>query len=294
VMVLLAVSLLSFSLLYLTGDPAAALLPVSSLTSAELEKFREEMGFKDPLYVQYGRFAARAVHGDFGNSLRQNVPALDIVVSRVPNTLILAGATLLLAIVIAVPAGIASAVVQSRAWNRLILGVVLVGQSMPTFWLGLILIIVFAVMLQWVPPGGSERWEDLVLPMITLAAYPIAQLTRALRAGLSTVLREDYVKVAYSKGLSPLVVVSKHGMKNAAIPALTMFALQVRNVLGGAIIVETVFAWNGLGRLLVSAITTKDFPVVQVAVIFIAMTIVLTNVVVDVLYSFLDPRIRLS
>lgn len=294
VAVLVAVSILSFSLLYLTGDPAAALLPVESVSKEELERFRKQMGFDDPLYVQYGRFASRAVRGDFGNSLRQNVPALDIVLGRLPNTLALAATTLLLTVTVSVPAGVAGALVRRVFWNRLILGAVLLAQSIPAFWLGLILIIVFAVMLGWLPPGGSEQWDNLILPAVTLAAYPIAQLTRVLRAGLASVLREDYVKVAYSKGLSPARVVLKHAMKNTAIPAITMFALQVRNVLGGAIIVETVFAWNGLGRLLVSAITTRDFPVVQVAVIFVAMMIVLTNVLVDVAYSCVDPRVRVS
>lgn len=291
--VLIAVSGLSFSLLYLTGDPAAALLPVESVTREELEQFRDQMGFNDPLWLQYWRFASRAMKGDFGNSLRQNVPALQIVLDRIPNTLTLAGATLLLTVCVAVPAGVVGAVARRRLWDSLIQGAVLLGQSMPAFWLGLLLIIVFGVMLGWLPPGGSDQWADTVLPTITLAVYPIAQLTRVLRAGLASTLREDYVKAAYAKGLSPLTVVLKHGIRNAAIPAVTMFALQVRNVMGGAIIVETVFAWNGLGRLLVASITTRDFPVVQVAVIFIAMAIVLTNIAVDLVYVVLDPRIRL-
>jgi hypothetical protein len=190
VAVLVAVSILSFSLLYLTGDPAAALLPVEAVSKEELERFRKEMGFDDPLYVQYGRFASRAVRGDFGNSLRQNVPALDIVLGRLPNTLALAATTLLLTVVVSVPAGVAGAFVRRVFWNRLILGAVLLTQSIPAFWLGLILIIVFAVTLGWLPPGGSEQWDNLILPTVTLAAYPIAQLTRVLRAAVRPSLFE--------------------------------------------------------------------------------------------------------
>jgi ABC-type dipeptide/oligopeptide/nickel transport system permease component len=264
-LVLLGVSFIVFFILYLTGDPALILLPPDA-SAEDVQKFRETMGFNDPFVVQYGRFLAGALRGDFGQSVRHGEPAFNLVVERMPATFELAGAALLVA---------------------------LLGQSMPTFWLGIMLILVFSVQFNLLPSSGRGSLEHLVLPAITLGLFTTARITRLTRSGMLEVLSQDYIRTARAKGVSDPPVVWKHALKNAAIPIVTIVGIELGTLLGGSVITETIFAWPGVGRLSVQAIYNRDYPVVQAAVFLLSSTFVLVNLVVDVVYTYLDPRIRL-
>jgi peptide/nickel transport system permease protein len=291
-LVLLGVSFIVFFILYLTGDPALVLLPPDS-SEEDVQKFRQAMGFNDPFIVQYGRFLVGALHGNFGQSVRHGEPAFNLVVERMPATFELSGAALLVALCLAIPAGIVSAVKRNTILDYISTVVALLGQSMPTFWLGIMLILLFSVQLQWLPSSGRGDFRHLVLPAITLGLFTTARITRLTRSGMLEVLSQDYIRTARAKGVSDPPVVWKHALKNAAIPIVTIVGIELGTLLGGSVITETIFAWPGVGRLSVQAIYNRDYPVVQAAVFLLATTFVLVNVVVDVLYTYLDPRIRL-
>jgi peptide/nickel transport system permease protein len=292
-LVLFGVSFVVFSILFLTGDPAAVLLPPEA-TAEDIRRFREEMGFNDPFFVQYGRFLAGALRGDFGQSIRHGEPAFWLVVERMPATFELAGAALVLALALAIPAGVVSAVRRNSVLDYCSTVVALLGQSMPTFWLGIMLILIFSVQLSWLPSSGRGDLEHLVLPAITLGLFTTARIARLTRSGMLDVLNQDYIRTARAKGVSGRPVVWKHALKNAAIPIVTIVGIELGTLLGGSVITETIFAWPGVGRLSVQAIYNRDYPVVQAAVFLLASTFVLVNLAVDVLYTFLDPRIRLQ
>jgi peptide/nickel transport system permease protein len=292
VLVVLGVLLLVFVILQLTGDPARLMLPPEA-TLEDIERLRRQMGFDRPLPVQFVRFLAGAVRGDFGSSLRyRDQPALDVVLERLPATLELAGATLAWSIPMAFLLGFVSAVRRATFHEGLAMLGALLGQSMPTFWLGLMLILVFAVELGWFPSSGRGGLAHVVLPALTLGGFFMARLTRLVRSGLLEVLGQDYVRTARAKGLGEAAVVTRHALKNAAIPIVTIIGLDIGTVLGGAVITETVFAWPGVGRLAIDSIAVRDFPVVQADVFIIAVAFVGINFVVDVVYTWLDPRIR--
>jgi peptide/nickel transport system permease protein len=291
--VLVGISALSFFLLHLTGDPAALLL--SPETTAETRAaFRAEHGLDDPLYVQYGRFVVAALHGDFGTSLRYGDPALDLYLERLPATLELSVSALFLATIIGVPLGVLAAVRRDSGLDALVRGVAALGQAVPSFYLGLLLIIAFGVALRVLPTGGSEGWDALILPSVTLATFLLAQTTRFTRGSVLEVLRHEYVRTARAKGLAERVVLYRHALKNALIPIVTVIGLQVGTLFGGAVVTETVFAWPGIGRLVVQAVGLRDFPLVQVTVMLTALIFVVVNLIVDVLYAYVDPRIRFS
>jgi peptide/nickel transport system permease protein len=292
VLVLLGVSFVVFFILYLTGDPALVLLPPDA-TADDVRQFRQAMGFNDPFIVQYGRFLAGAVRGDFGQSIRHGEPAFSLVVERMPATFELAAAALLIALVIAIPAGIISAVRRNTIVDYIATVVALLGQSMPTFWLGIMLILFFSVQFNVLPSSGRGGMSHLILPAITLGLFTTARITRLTRSGMLEVLNQDYIRTARAKGVGGSPIVWKHAFKNAAVPIVTIVGIELGTLLGGSVITETIFAWPGVGRLSVQAIYNRDYPVVQAAVFLLATTFVLVNLVVDVLYTYLDPRIRL-
>jgi ABC-type dipeptide/oligopeptide/nickel transport system permease component len=290
-LVLFGVSAVVFLILHLTGDPALLLLPPDA-TAEDIAKFRTAMGFNDPVTVQYARFLRGALRGDFGLSVRHGEPALDLVVERLPATFELAGAGLLLALCLAIPAGIISAVRRNTIVDYVSTVVALLGQAMPTFWLGIMLILVFSVRLSWLPSSGRGDLEHLILPAITLGLFTTARITRLTRSGMLEVLGQDYIRTARAKGVNEPPIVWKHALKNAAIPIVTIVGIELGTLLGGSVITETIFAWPGVGRLSVQAIFNRDYPVVQAAVFLLATTFVVVNFLVDVVYTYLDPRIR--
>jgi peptide/nickel transport system permease protein len=291
VLVLFGVSFVVFMILHLTGDPAALLLPPDA-TAEDVARFRTAMGFDDPWIIQYLRFLKGAVQGNFGESLRHGEPAMHLVVERLPATFQLAGAGLLLALCLAIPAGIISAVKRNTLIDYFSTVVALLGQAMPTFWLGIMLILVFSVRLNWLPSSGRGDLQHLVLPAITLGLFTTARITRLTRSGMLEVLGQDYIRTARAKGVSEQPVVWKHALKNASIPIVTIIGIELGTLLGGSVITETIFAWPGVGRLSVQAIFNRDYPVVQAAVFILASTFVIVNFMVDLAYTWLDPRIR--
>jgi peptide/nickel transport system permease protein len=286
-LVIFGVSVVVFLILHLTGDPAALMLPPDA-TAEDIAKFRHDMGFDDPVAVQYVRFLKGAVRGDFGQSIRHGEPAMGLVVERLPATFELAGAGLVIALALAIPAGIVSAVRRNTSIDYISTVVALLGQAMPTFWLGIMLILVFSVRLNWLPSSGRGDVEHLILPAITLGLFTTARITRLTRSGMLEVLGQDYIRTARAKGMGEPPVVWKH----ASIPIVTIVGIELGTLLGGSVITETIFAWPGVGRLSVQAIFNRDYPVVQSAVFLLASTFVIVNFLVDVVYTYLDPRIR--
>jgi peptide/nickel transport system permease protein len=291
VLVLFGVSVVVFFILHLTGDPVGLLLPPDA-SAEDITRFRKAMGFDDPWIVQYTRFLRGALRGDFGESLRHGEPAMTLVLERLPATFQLAGASLLLALCLAIPAGILSAVKRNSAVDYLATIIALTGQAMPTFWLGIMLILVFSVRLNWLPSSGRGDFQHLILPAVTLGLFTTARITRLTRSGMLEVLGQDYIRTARAKGVSEQPVVWKHALKNAAIPIITIVGIELGTLLGGSVITETIFSWPGVGRLSVQAIINRDYPVVQAAVFLLASTFVFLNFMVDVTYTWLDPRIR--
>jgi peptide/nickel transport system permease protein len=289
--VVLGVSVAVFFLIRIGGDPSALFLPPEA-SLEDIERFRQQMGFDRPLVVQYFEFLGRAVQGDFGQSLRYDQPAMQLVLERVPATLILSGCALALSLLISVPLAIAAATHRGSAIDRGGLVISLIGQSFPTFWLAIMLILILSETFQLLPPSGRHGWQTLVMPTVTLAAYSTAIITRLLRSSMIEVLQTDYIRTARGKGLPTRKVIFKHALRNAAIPTLTVLGLQVGALLGGAVITEEIFAYPGMGRLAIQAIANRDFTVVQAFVLFMAVLIVSINLTVDVAYGLLDPRLR--
>jgi peptide/nickel transport system permease protein len=291
--VIFGVSVMVFFLIRLAGDPTALFLPPES-SAAEIARFRQLMGFDRPLLVQYLDFLARAIQGDFGQSLRHQEPAMRLVLERFPATAELAASALVLALVFALPMAIIAATRRDSVFDRTSMLASIVGQSFPTFWLSIMLILILSEYLQILPPSGRGSWQQLVMPSIALAAYSMAIVTRLLRASMLEVLQTDYIRTARGKGLSEAVVVLRHALRNAAIPALTVIGLQVGALLGGAVVTEEIFAYPGMGRLAIQAIANRDFTIVQAFVVFMAVVVVSVNLCVDFAYTLLDPRISVK
>jgi peptide/nickel transport system permease protein len=295
------VSVVVFSFVHvLPGDPAILFLGEEA-TPETLAQFRARLGFDRPLVAQYVEWLGRALAGDLGRSLRTNQPVTEAIVQRLPVTLELLGAALAVSLAIAIPAGIVSAVKRNSGVDLASTVFALIGFSLPNFWLGLILIYVFALLLRWLPPSGFVPWpaiadnaRSLILPALTLGTALAALITRQLRSGMLEVLRQDYVRTAQAKGLNQRVVIGKHALKNALIAVVTVIGLQIGGLLGNTIITESLFALPGIGRLMIDAVFSRDFFIVQGVVLFLAVGYVLSNLIVDVLYSYLDPRIRLG
>ena len=282
-----------FGMVRLGGDPVLLFLPMD-IQAKDVNEIRQRMGFNDPLVVQYGRFMAGAVRGDFGESLRYRRDAFGLVLERLPATLLLAGAAMVLTLVAAVPLGVVTAVRRDTLVDHLGTLATVLGQATPGFWLGLMLIYVFAVQLRWLPTGGYGTLAQLIMPAVVLAAFYSARVARLTRSAMLEVLGEEYIKTARAKGLAEGRVIAKHTLRNAAIPIVTLAGLEAGQLLGGAVITETIFAWPGLGRLTVQALLNRDFPVVMAAVSFTSVVYTLMNLGVDLAYGWLDPRIRVQ
>ena len=280
-----------FIVLRLSGDPADAMLGPEASPEA-LEAFQLRYGLDDPIPVQYARYMGNVLQGDFGVSLQEHRPALDLFLSRMLATLELGFAAVAIAVVVGIPLGVLAAVNRNSIWDRLAMGVAFIGQSAPNFFVGIVLILVLSLQFNFLPSSGRGTWQQLVMPAFTLATGLLAGLARMSRSSLLEVIRQDYVRTARAKGLSGQRVVVGHCLRNAAIPVVTLFGLSIGGLIGGAAITETVFAWPGVGRLAINAISSRDYPVIQLIVIVVAATVVLANLVVDVTYGFLDPRIR--
>jgi ABC-type dipeptide/oligopeptide/nickel transport system permease component len=293
IFVLVGISLVVFIILHLTGDPAALLMPMDA-TPEQVAQFRQEMGFNDPIVVQYWRFFKGTLRGDFGQSFRHSQPALELVMERMPATIQLTLAAMVIALLVAIPVGIISAIRRNSLLDHVGMTGALLGQSTPVFWLGIMLILIFSVTLQWFPSSGRGEVQHLVLPAITLGMFTMARTARMMRSSMLEVLGQEYMKTAKAKGLNPGTVILKHALKNAAIPVVTIIGMELGTLLGGAVITETIFAWPGVGRLAVQAIYNRDYPVVQAAVFLLASIFVLVNLVVDLLYTYLDPRVKLG
>ena len=290
--VLLLVVTLSFIIFYvIPGDPA--LLMVSPDASyAEVEALRRALGLTDPLYVQYVRYLGEVVRLDFGSSLRTGLPVLEEIQVRYPNTFLLAGAGMLIAVVLGLAAGLISAARHNTWLDRLLTLLVLVGVSTPVFWLGFILMLIFSATLLWLPSGGTGTIAHLILPAATLGLHSTADIARVTRASMLEVLRQDYIRTARAKGVREFLVLNWHGLRNALIPIVTMIGIRFGTLLGGVVLVENVFAWPGIGRLMVDALRVRDYPVVHGAALLLAVTVVVLNLLVDLSYARLDPRVR--
>ncbi len=289
--VALGVVTLVFVALRASGDPASTMLPGDASVD-ELTALRRTLGLDQPLYVQYVRFLADVVAGDFGTSFRHQQPALPLVLERLPATLELALAALVLAVAVALPLGIVAALHRGRLADLLAMGFAVIGQATPYFWMGIMLILVVSVELGWLPTSGRGSWRHLILPAVTLGTHFAAALARLTRTSMLEVLGQNYVTTARAKGLSERAVILGHALKNAAVPVVTLIGLQFGTLLGGAVVTETIFAWPGVGRLAVQSIFVRDYPVVQAGVFVLALTFVAINLLVDLLYGYLDPRIR--
>lgn len=280
-----------FVMVHLSGDPTLLMVPLDT-SPEDVEQFREEMGFNDPLILQYMSFITRVSQGDFGNSLRQQCSAISLVIERIPASLLLTTTSILLALIFSIPIGIWCAVKRDSSTDKLGTAGAVFTQSMPNFWLGLMLILAFSVLLRWLPTGGMGTWKHLVLPSITLAAYSLGRITRLTRSSMIEVLQADYIRTARAKGLREAKILWKHALKNASIPIITITGLQIGEIFGGAVITETIFSWPGLGRLIVQSINFRDFPTVQASVFVTATMFCLINLVADILYACVNPEIR--
>ena len=287
-----ALTIIFVAIRIVPGDPAAMMLGPGS-TEEDVDRLRARLGLDAALPVQYARYLGDALRLDFGESLWLNRPVGQEVVSRVAATGRLALAAMVIGLLVSFPLGVLAALKQRTPVDGAISVVSLIGQSVPSFWLGIMLILVFARYLRLLPSAGSQTWQHLVLPATTLALPLVGVLTRLVRSGLLEVLYEDYVRTARAKGLAPRAVLTGHAMRNMLIPVVTVVGLQVGHLLGGAVITETVFGWPGIGRLLVDAISHRDYPLVQAAILLITGSFILINLLVDLSYGFLDPRIRL-
>jgi peptide/nickel transport system permease protein len=288
---LLAISVIVFLLSRWSGNPLDVMLP-DEATEEDYARAAKHWGLDKPLPVQYLAFLGNALQGDFGRSIRLREPALKLVLARLPATLQLAGAAMAISLIIAIPIGVISAVQRDTLLDTGGKVIALVGQSMPSFWLGIVLIWVFAVMLGWLPSSGRGGLQHYILPAIALGWYQVAALMRLIRSSMLDVLDSEFVKLARIKGVSPPAVVWKHCLRNAAIPPLTYFGVIAAVLLTGSVVTETVFSWPGIGLLAIDAVRYRDFPLVQTIVLLFAVTFILVNLIVDVLYAYIDPRIR--
>ena len=290
--VMLGVSLIVFLLMHFTPADPALLMLGERATEEQLLTLRQEMGLLDPLPVQYVRFLGRALQGDLGRSHRSNRPVAAEVLSRMPATAELAVAAVVIAVVIGLPIGIISAVKQYSFLDHASMFMALCGASLPAFWLGLMLMLFFSVRLGWLPASDRQGLESLILPAVTLGVGAAALIMRMTRSSMLEVMGRDYIRTARAKGLPERAVIYSHALKNALLPVITVIGLQFGSLLGGAVITESVFAWPGVGRLAVEAIRARDYPVVQGAVLMLALVFVLLNLLVDLLYAYINPRLR--
>ncbi len=281
----------AFVVLRLSGDPALLILSPDAPPAA-IAAFRHEWGLDQPIWVQYLRYFVAIGHGDLGQSMRDGRPAIQLVLERIPATLALTLPALLLKLALGIPAGIYAALHRKTAIDRGVMAIATVGFTVPSFVLGLVLVLVFAVQLRWLPSGGQEGWRSAVLPVLTLGLGGAAVLARFTRSAMLEVLGQPYIRTASARGVPWAAVVRRHALPNAAIPTVTIVGFMVGSLIAGAVVVESVFSWPGVGRLLVLAVSNRDLGVVQCILLLVATTMVCANVLVDVLYGVLDPRLR--
>lgn len=291
VLSVLAVATFVFVVSRLLGDPTTLLMPMGTPEEL-LQDLRVQLGLDQPIYVQYLRFLADLLRGDLGQSFQFMRPAMDVVLERLPATLLLTGSAVLLGVVLGVAVGIAAALYRGTLLEPIAMLVVLVGQATPVFWLALMLILYFSVNLGWFPTGGYGTWQHFIMPSFTLGLGVAAIMARFTRSSFIEIAREDYVRTARAKGVPERRVIWKHSLRNALIPIITMVGLQFGFLLGGSIVVESVFSWPGLGRLLVDSVSYRDYPVIQALILLFSLQFIFINMLVDVLYAFANPEIR--
>jgi peptide/nickel transport system permease protein len=290
---LLVLSMLIFLMSRMTGDPTMLMLP-DDATREDMERLRHALGLDRPLPVQYWVFLSNAVQGDFGRSIKGQMPVIDMIKERLPNSIKLAAVALCIAVLLAFPLGVVAAVKKDTALDTVANIVAVLGQSLPQFWVGIVLIQIFAVRLRWLPVAGVGSFAHYVLPAFTLGWFVVAGMMRLLRSSMLDVLGSEFVKLARIKGLPGRTVIWKHALRNALIPVLTFGAIYLAILVTGAILVETVFAWPGIGQLIYQGIVFRDFPVVQAVVLLTATIVIAVNLLVDITYAYIDPRIRYS
>ncbi len=290
--VLLGVTLVIYLILNMApGDPAKVILGEQA-TPEQIAELREEMGLNDPVLVQYARYIFNLVQGDMGESYNSGLKCNVEIFARFPNTLRLTICAISLAVILALPIGIVAAVKQNSIFDGVSMFIALIGLSMPVFWLGLLLILFFSLRLGWFPSSGADGWKSLVLPTVTLGFQQMASIARVTRSSMLEVIRADYIRTARAKGVAESKVITKHALKNALIPTVTVVGLQFGGMLGGSVMTESVYAWPGVGRLMVQSINKRDIPMVLGCVIMFSVTSSVVNLLVDVLYGFIDPRIK--
>jgi len=291
IVLLFGVLFLVFLMVRVTGDPAALMLSREA-SPEQLEALREEMGFNDPALVQFKRFMSGAILGDFGNSLHFKTPALPLVLERLPATVQLASVGLLMAIIIGIPIGLVGGFTPGSVVDSVGRFVALIGQSVPNFWLGLMMIIFFGVRLGWFPTFGRDSWNSVVMPAFVLGLPVMGQLVRLTRSAVLEIRGEDFIRTAHSKGLEPRTIYLKHVLRNVSIPLVSVIGVQFGYMLGGSIYIEAIFSWPGMGGLLEQSIGWRDFPLIQAIAVFTSLIVLLLNLLTDLAYSIIDPRIR--
>lgn len=291
IILMVGVLVLVFFIVRLTGDPARLMMPRDA-SPENIQAFRVAMGFDAPLHVQFFNYMRGALTGDFGRSLHYRAPAMGLVVERIPATLELALAALLFALVVSVPLGIIGGTRPGSIWDTICRGIGLIGQTVPNFWLALMLIVFFSVELRWFPTFGRDGLRSLVLPAIALGFFPLGKFTRLVRASVLEIRNEDYIRTAYSKGLLEQHILTRHILRNVAITLVSIVGVQFGYMLGGSIYIESIFAWPGIGRMVNEAVQARDFPLVQAIAVFTAGFVVLLNLLTDIAYAVIDPRIR--
>jgi peptide/nickel transport system permease protein len=290
--IIIGVTFIVFFILSLTpGDPAALILG-NGATPESIAELREKMGLNDPVIIQYLRYLGNLFTGDLGTSYKTGASVFQEVIVRFPNTFILAVSAMFISVVFSIPLGVFSAVHPYSFADSFAMVFALIGISIPTFWMGLMLIIIFSVNLKWFPSSGFEGIKNLVLPSIALGLYTMATITRTTRSTMLEVIRQDYIRTALAKGVKKRAVIWKHAISNALIPTVTVVGLEFGSLLGGAVVLESVFAWPGIGRLMVNSINSRDTPMVLGCIIILAISFTIVNLAVDILYAYIDPRIK--
>ncbi len=287
------VMVIVFLLLHMTGDPVSVMMDTDA-TQEDIDYMKKLMGFDQPLWVQYGRFFKNAVRGDFGESIEHGEPAMALVLERLPATLEMALGAFTFAVVIGIPFGCLAAFKEGSIYDKSCVGITVLIQAVPDFWLAIMFIMFFSVFLGVLPSFGRGGWQHFIMPAFAASSYHLARLARLMRSQMLEVMRQDYITTARAKGLNEKVILMVHALKNSAIPIVTVLGLDLGILLGGTVIIEVVFAWPGVGRLVVQAIANRDFPIVQSAVFLMASGFVIINLTVDLIYAYLDPRISYS
>lgn len=293
IFVLLGVSLVAFIILHLSGDPLSLLIS-SGATPEQEAAIRTKMGLDDPLYIQYFRFLAQIMHGDFGESLYYKQSTLSLIMNRLPATIQLTFAGILVAIVIGIPFGIIAATKKGSVVDSVVRIIAICGQAIPSFWLGLMMILIFSVKLKWLPTSGRGTFAQMIMPAITVGLFSMASVCRLTRSTMIETLKTDYIRTAKAKGLHKARIIVVHALRNSLLPVVTTIGMEIGHLLGGTLLTETIFSWPGIGSLAVQAITNRDYPLVQTAVLITAFMFVIVNLIVDLLYAVIDPRIDVT